>query len=284
MMGYPMAHLLVASGHTLTVMDLNADMAQRFVTEHTDANVGASLADFAYSDLVITMLPDSNAVEAVVLGDQGLTSVLQNGAAVIDMSSSEPLRSRNLAQQLQGRNLAYLDAPVSGGVKRAVEGTLTIMVGGTTEMLEKYRPVLEAMGKNITHVGPAGAGHAMKALNNYVSAAGLIATVEALHAGQEFGLDPAVMVSVMNNSTAKNNTTENKVNQFMLSGKFNSGFSLALMAKDLGIAIGLGQSLNSPMQVGESVLASWQQGNLMLGKGADHTEMYRFVENLKKSS
>lgn len=158
------------------------------------------------------------------------------------------------------------------------------MVGGTTEVLEKYRPVLEAMGKNITHVGPAGAGHAMKALNNYVSAAGLIATAEALHAGQEFGLDPAVMVSVMNNSTAKNNTTENKVNQFMLSGKFNSGFSLALMAKDLGIAIGLGQSLNSPMQVGESVLASWRQASEMLGKGADHTEMYRFVENLKKNS
>lgn len=100
MMGYPMAHLLVASGHTLTVMDLNADMAQRFVTEHTGAKVGASPADFVHSDVVITMLPDSNAVEAVVLGDQGLTSVLQNGAAIIDMSSSEPLRSRNLAQQL----------------------------------------------------------------------------------------------------------------------------------------------------------------------------------------
>jgi 3-hydroxyisobutyrate dehydrogenase len=285
MMGYPMAHLLAQAGHAMTVMDLNAAAASRFVDEHGAAKAAGALNDFAAADMVITMLPDSNAVEAVVLANDkpGLITILKRGGVVIDMSSSEPMRSRNLAQTLEKQGLDYLDAPVSGGVKRAVEGSLAIMVGGAASVLEKYRPILDVLGKSVTHVGAAGAGHAMKALNNYVSAAGLIATVEALHAGQAFGLDPATMVAVMNNSTGKNNTTENKVNQFMLSGKYDSGFSLALMVKDLGIAMGLGASMHAPMQVGEAVLSSWREANDTLGKGADHTEMYRFVKDKRRS-
>lgn len=280
MMGQPMAHLLAQAGHALTVMDLNATATARFAEEHAGARVAETLNDFESADVVITMLPDSNAVEAVVLGGDksGLVAVLRSGSAVIDMSSSEPVRSKQLAQTLAEMGFDYLDAPVSGGVKRAMDGSLAIMIGGSEKVLSKYRPVLETVGKNLTHVGPAGAGHAMKALNNYVSAAGLIATVEALQVGKAFGLDPEIMVGVMNSSTGKNNTTENKVNQFMLSGKYNSGFSLALMAKDLGIAMGLGQSVGSPMQVGDTVLAIWREGSQTLGKGADHTEMYRFVE------
>jgi 3-hydroxyisobutyrate dehydrogenase len=284
MMGQPMAHLLAQAGHALNVMDLNALATARFAEEHDGARVAETLNDFASADLVITMLPDSNAVEAVVLGSgkPGLVTILKRGAAVIDMSSSEPMRSKQLALTLGQQGLDYLDAPVSGGVKRAIDGSLAVMVGGNGTVLAKYRAVLETVGKNLTHVGAAGAGHAMKALNNYVSAAGLIAAVEALQAGKAFGLDPEVMVSVMNSSTGKNNTTENKVNQFMLSGKYNSGFSLALMAKDLGIAVGLGASVGRPMQVGDAVLATWREGNEALGKGADHTEMYRFVEQKRK--
>lgn len=284
MMGQPMAHLLAQAGHVLSVMDLNAAAATRFAEEHDGARVAGALADFASADIVITMLPDSNAVEEVVLGSSkpGLIAVLKPGAAVIDMSSSEPMRSKQLAQTLEQQGLAYLDAPVSGGVKRAIDGSLAIMIGGDDAVVAKYRPVLETVGKSLTHVGPAGAGHAMKALNNYVSGAALIATVEALQVGKAFGLDPEVMVDVMNSSTAKNNTTENKANQFMLSGKYNSGFSLALMAKDLGIAMGLGASVGTPMQVGDAVLASWRDGNETLGKGADHTEMYRFLEQKRQ--
>lgn len=280
MMGQPMAHLLAQGGHLLTVMDLNLEASARFANDHPGARAAQGLDDFASSELVITMLPDSNAVEAVVLGKEqpGLAAILRPGSAVIDMSSSEPVRSKELAQRLAEKGFEYLDAPVSGGVKRAIDGSLAIMVGGSEEVLAKYRPVLELLGKNLTYVGPAGAGHAMKALNNYVSAAGLIATVEALHAGKAFGLDPATMIGVMNSSTGKNNTTENKANQFMLSGKYNSGFSLALMAKDLGIAMGLGKSVGSPMVVGDTVLDIWREGNETLGKGADHTEMYRFIE------
>lgn len=279
-MGYPMAHLLSTAGHTVTVMDLNAQATTRFVAEHPDSKLADTLQDFADANIVITMLPNSDVVDSVVLGGDkpGLVMVLAKGAAVIDMSSSEPLRSKALAEKLTALGFDYLDAPVSGGVKRATDGSLAIMIGGPASLVEKYRPVLERLGKNLTHVGAAGAGHAMKALNNYVSAAGLAAVAEALRAGEAFGLDPAVMTAVMNASTGKNNTTENKVVPFMLSGKYNSGFSMELMVKDLGIAMKLGESMHSPMEVGQSVLASWRDANQLLGKGADHTEMYRYVE------
>jgi len=278
MMGYPMAHLLAQGGNALRVMDLSPAATSRFVSEHEGACTAATLQDFSDAQVLITMLPDSNAVESVVLGKdemQGLSGILRPGSVIIDMSSSEPVRSRQLAGHLAGLGFRYLDAPVSGGVKRAVAGTLAIIVGGDAQVLAEMEPVLKLLGK-CTHVGPAGAGHAMKALNNYVSAAGLVATVEALHAGQAFGLDPEVMVSVLNASTGKNNTTENKVSQFMLSGAYNSGFSLALMAKDLGIAMGLGKSVGQPMPLGEQVLQIWRDANAALGQSADHTEMYRY--------
>ena len=282
MMGYPMAHLLAMAGHTVAVMDLNSATVARFVSEHAGAIATADLKDLHDVDIAITMLPDSNAVDAIILGSngkQGLHDLLKKGATVVDMSSSEPMRSRELAKALAAKGLNYLDAPVSGGVKRANDGSLAVMVGGDAAVLEQCENILKTMGKNLTHVGPHGAGHAMKALNNYVSAAGLVATAEALHVGKAFGLDPDLMVSILNSSTGKNNTTENKAKQFMLSGAFNSGFSLSLMAKDLGISMGLGQAMNYPMPLGKEVLQIWRDADKSLGKGADHTEMYRFLDD-----
>ena len=239
-MGAPMAARLHAAGHPLMVHDQRAASAQGFADAHRGTALARTPADLATCDVVITMLPDSAAVEAVVLPSEpadGLIAVLRKGSLVIDMSSSAPLRTRALAARLAEAGLDFLDAPVSGGVKRALDGTLAIMVGGDAAVFESQRALLGCMGRTITHVGPAGAGHAMKALNNYVSAAGLVATVEALHAGRRFGLDPALMTDVLNGSTGRNNTTENKVKAFMLSGRYDSGFALALMAKDLGIAM-----------------------------------------------
>ncbi|HEY6355641.1 MAG TPA: NAD(P)-dependent oxidoreductase, partial [Burkholderiaceae bacterium] len=185
--------------------------------------------------------------------------------------------TRSLAARLADAGLDFLDAPVSGGVKRALDGSLAIMVGGDALVLESQRALLGCMGRTVTHVGPAGAGHAMKALNNYVSAAGLVATVEALHAGQRFGLDPAVMTDVLNGSTGRNNTTENKVKAFMLSGRYDSGFALALMAKDLGIATTLAAQVGRPMRLGDAVRAMWDEAAAALPAIADHTEMHRWL-------
>lgn len=275
MMGFPMAGRLVAARVNVLAYDVVADTRTRFAAEHAGGRVAADLQEFGDCDVVVTMLPNSEIVDEAVLK---LTKVLQRGALVVDMSSADPVRTRTLSDAVKAAGLTMIDAPVSGGVSRARAGTLAIMAGGDAVDVERARPLLAHLGSTLTHVGGIGAGHAMKALNNYVSAAGLIATAEALIAGQRFGIDPNVMVDVLNSSTGKNNTTENKAKQFMLSGAFNSGFSLALMAKDVGIAAVLAEAVDAAMPLGVHVNALCTQASSELGKGADHTEMYRFVE------
>jgi 3-hydroxyisobutyrate dehydrogenase len=200
-MGYRMATCLHRAGHDLTLFDAVPAQAYRFAAQHAGARVADSLEEFSAVDVIITMLPDSEAVDETVLGRQphkGLVDILPPGATLIDMTSSQSLRSRALARALDRRGLHFLDAPVSGGVNRAREGSLTIMVGGDQAQFREQRDLLQCMGKAIVHVGGPGAGHTMKALNNYVSAAGLVATVEALLVGQAFGLDPTVMTNALN--------------------------------------------------------------------------------------
>jgi 3-hydroxyisobutyrate dehydrogenase len=268
MMGAPMVQCLAARGFELYLDDADAARADTLATQ----TGGQRLQDgnAAALDVLITMLPNSAIVEHVLLGGgaHGWASRLASGAVVIDMSSSEPERSRRLA---------YLDAPVSGGVKKAKEGTLAILVGGRAEVLARCRPVLEAMGTSVLHIGSAGAGHAAKALNNYVSAAALAATVEALHIAQRFGIEPEVMTDVLNASTGRSNTSENKVKQFMLSGTYASGFALQLMNKDLKIARTLAQSVGYPMTLGVTCTALWDEAAQRSTPATDHTEMYRLL-------
>lgn len=279
-MGFPMASRLHAAGYAITVSDANPANTVRFVSSHYGALAANESDVFASCPAVILMLPDSDAVDAVVRGQDGqpgLASVLREGSTLVDMGSSQPLRTQALGETLDGLGIRFLDAPVSGGVKRAAQGSLAIMAGGEANVIDRVRPLLGHLGTTVTHVGPVGAGHAVKALNNYVSAAGLLATVEALHLGQHFGLDPTVITDVLNSSTGKNNTTEHKVKPFMLNGAFNSGFSLALMAKDLGIAMALGRDTGRPLQLGEEVLQMWRKASVDLGPTADHTEMFRWL-------
>lgn len=277
MMGTPMVQCLANGGFELFVAD--ADAAR---TEAIVAQTGAhrlSTENASTLDVLITMLPNSAIVECVLLGDgaEGVAARLPAGAVVIDMSSSEPERSRKLGAVLEERGFAYLDAPVSGGVKKAKDGTLAILVGGREDVFARCRPVLEAMGKSLLHIGAAGTGHAAKALNNYVSAAGLAAAVEALHVAERFGIAPAVMTDVLNASSGRSNTTENKVKQFMLSGTFASGFALQLMTKDLKIARALAQAVDYPMTLGETCVAMWDEAAQRSTPATDHTEMYRLL-------
>ncbi|BFG78983.1 NAD(P)-dependent oxidoreductase [Paraburkholderia terrae] len=278
MMGAPMVQCLVNAGFDLYIDDADSARADTLATQ---AGAQRLTRDNAASlEALITMLPNSAIVESVLLGGgaEGWASRLAKGAVVIDMSSSEPERSRKLGAVLDERGLAYLDAPVSGGVKKAKEGTLAILVGGRAEVLAQCMPVLEAMGKSILHIGGAGSGHAAKALNNYVSAAGLAATVEALLVAQRFGIEPDVMTDVLNASSGRSNTSENKVKQFMLSGTFASGFALQLMNKDLKIAHALAQSVGYPMTLGDTVTAVWGEAARRSTPATDHTEMYRLLD------
>jgi 3-hydroxyisobutyrate dehydrogenase len=280
-MGEPMVRQLALAGITPSVFDLNVEAATR-IAQDIGATAATSANDAARgADIVITMLPSSKEVDATVLGadgKSGVLSVLDKGAIVIDMSSSDPMRTRDLANVAAASGITFVDAPVSGAVRRARDGTLSIMFGGDAAVLERVRPVLAAMGKQIFHVGAAGAGHAMKALNNYVSAAGLVAAVEALHVGEKFGIDPAVMTQVLNASTGKNNTTEHKVAQFMLSGTYASGFFLGLMAKDVGIAVGLAEQLGVQADLGQVCAKQWREAAAKSERTTDHTEMYRILK------
>jgi 3-hydroxyisobutyrate dehydrogenase len=281
-MGRPMARRLVAAGYKLLLADAAAAHVDALAAE-TGAARADSLAQLGGAcDVVITMLPDGAIVRAVLCGGAGdsVLAGLRAGALVLDMSSSSPIGTRQLEPVLATRGVGLLDAPVSGGVKRAVDGTLAIMVGGDAGLLERARPVLAAMGRDIFHAGPLGAGHAMKALNNYVSAAGLVAAAEAVRMGTRFGLDPARMVDILNASTGRNNSTENKFKQFVLPRSFSSGFSLALMAKDLRTALEVAEATDTGAPLAARCVALWNDAAARLEPDADHTAIMRYLELL----
>lgn len=283
-MGNPMAGNLIKAGWHVSVYDVDPAKMTRFVAAH-GGRTASSLTELGRnSDVVITMLPDGHIVRRVALGtaptDDFLAKRMAKGSAIIDMSSSAPVGTRELAEDLREHQISLIDAPVSGGVKGAVAATLAIMIGGEKAVADRFDDMLAAMGKRF-YVGAIGSGHAAKVLNNYVSAAGLAAAAEAVRVGASFGIDPQVLVNVINASTGRNNSTENKFSQFILNGKFNSGFALGLMAKDLTLAMEVAEALDVPAELGHATLELWKKAEKAVGGAADHTEIARYVNEQK---
>ena len=279
-MGWPMAHLL-APHFELTVLDARTDVAVKFAAEHgvTATTSLASLA--AASDAVITMLPTGDDVRAVALGGEdsgGLVAGMAAGSVLIDMSSSAPLGTRQLAQDLEPHGIALVDAPVSGGVAGARGGTLAVMVGGDQAQIERCRPVLEHLGKAIYEMGGSGTGHAMKALNNYCSAAALSSACEALIVGDRMGLEPATMVAVLNASSGRSAATEGKIAEEILGRDFSAGFTVGLMAKDVGIAGGLAEGLGLEAPILARTRDLWRDAAEQLGGASGVTEIVKLWE------
>jgi 3-hydroxyisobutyrate dehydrogenase len=278
-MGYPMAGRLADAGHHLIVADRDQDLVKRFVTDHDAATPArADSRGWKDADIIITMLPNSAIVEQVLLAD-GTADLAALNTLFIDMSSSEPLRSRTLASTLESKGLRFLDAPVSGGVRGAQAGQLAIMVGGRWQDLDQAKELFDVLGKSVIHVGDAGTGHAAKALNNLVSAASVVATVEALRIGEAFGISPGTMTDVLNASSGRSNTSENKVQQFMLSGTFGSGFPIGLMTKDIRIATALAASLGVDSPFSGDCQQLWEATIDAGFAGEDHTRMYEILGN-----
>jgi 3-hydroxyisobutyrate dehydrogenase len=274
-MGTPMSRRLVESGHAVIGYDMADEARQRLVTF---GGVAAhDLTEVAEAvDVLILMLPNSEIV-AEVLSNPTLVDHMRPGTLVIDMSSSEPLRTQALAGGLEKRGFKMIDAPVSGGVAGAEAGKLTVMVGGEAADLADARPYLEQFGR-VVHAGPIGSGHAVKALNNLLSATHLWITGEAIVAGERLGIDPEVMLSIFNISSGRSGSTENKWPNFVLPGTFNSGFGLRLMVKDLGIAIQLAAQVGAPSVLGARALELWRRAAADLPADADHTEIARWLE------
>jgi 3-hydroxyisobutyrate dehydrogenase len=267
-MGRPMALRLAVEGHEVIAYDAAPGAAAGL----EGVSEGA-LADVAACPAIITMLPNGGIVRSVA---NQIAPMMAEGSVLIDMSSSYPFETLDLRKALPDA-IRLIDAPVSGGVWRAEIGTLTIIAGGDAANLDLVTPMLEAMGK-VTRTGALGSGHAMKLLNNYLSAAGLAAACEAVTVGKAFGLDPDVMADVFNGSTGKNNATEVKLKQHVNSEAYGTGFSMGLMAKDLALGARLTGDLGLEADGLMAMKDLFAKGVEAFGGDADHTEIAKLLK------
>lgn len=273
-MGWPMAANLVKAGHLVTVHDADAHRAAQFCTEF-GASLAASLQDIARQDFVITMLPTGQIVEEVLTSAEGgaFLQHVKAGTIVVDMSSSEPAGTRALAKLLADHKVILLDAPVSGAVQRARLGTLTIMIGGdNSEAIDCAKPMLAAMGERLFDTGGSGSGHAVKALNNFIAATAYTATAEAVLIARRFGLDPRILIDIVNVSTGRSFISDIVMKEHVLDEKFATGFAMGLLAKDVKIAAELGETVKLDAPLSRLIRDRWALARDRLGYGADHTE------------
>jgi len=270
MMGRPMVVNLVSKGVAVTSLDA-AGVAVPGATAVPDA---AALAGAA--QLIILMLPDSRIVASVM---EGLLPALRPGSLVVDMGSSEPGETRRWAAALKAKGCGMLDAPVSGSVPKASAGTLAIMVGGEDADYARAEPILAKMGEKLIRTGAIGSAHAMKALNNYVYAAGLLAVSEAAQMAEAQGLDLGIFAAVLNASSGRNIASETKLAQEMTSGRYAGGFQLGLMRKDLETAGGIAAQTGVPAEMLQLCRETWTEAMAEFGPKADNTEIHRFIKN-----
>jgi 3-hydroxyisobutyrate dehydrogenase len=276
-MGAPMSRCLVEAG--VSVVGFDPDPAARRSLEDAGGKTAeTAAAAIAGATVVVLMLPSSAVVEAV-LADDAVRAALAPGSVVVDMSSSDPVSTRELAKNLAASKVALVDAPVSGGVPRAKDGTLTIMTGGDPADLERVAPLLTALG-TARRAGEVGAGHALKAINNLLSAVHLLATAEGVEAGRRFGLDPEVMISLINTSSGRSGSSENKFPNYVFPETYDSGFTVGLMLKDIRIAASLAGEVGAPVTLGGKAVELWAQAEAALGGQADHTEIARWVRDI----
>ncbi len=272
-----MCRQLLNAGYTVFVYDVDSEALGRF--DDTLAQTVSSLPEIATeTEVLFLSLPNSEIVEKAILGEEGLIGYLSSGQTLIDLSSSKPLRTQALAEKLSTMGVRMLDAPVSGGILRARDGTLAVMVGGEEEVYKEHRKLLECFGEKIFYMGGHGAGHLTKSLNNLLSATTLASASEAVLLGIEGGLDPKTFIDVVNVSTGRSNSTESKFPNYILNRAFDAGFSTELYNKDVSTALETAAEYGFPMPVGSVVGNIWKDA-VEKGYGPkDHTEIYAFLE------
>ena len=279
-MGAPMATHLARAGHAMTLHDADASVARGIAqTLGSPARAADTPAEVGErSDIVVTMLPNGEVVREVALGAQGLVRGLKPGALLLDTSSAEPWLTQGTAKALAERGVAMVDAPVSGAQWGAQAAELVFMAGGDAEHVERVRPLLGSMGRAVFHLGPVGSGHAMKCINNLITAMTFIATAEGLVIGKRYGLDPAVMNEVLNESTGMSWITQHHIRQRIISRSFDDPFKLELMLKDIGIAIELAREAQLSLPVSALGQQLWRAAAHAAGQGASVSEVVRWVE------
>ncbi len=276
--GQPMASHLAREPFELVVWNRTASKAEEFARNHK-AKVSATPAE-AVRDaaVVITCLPSSAEVEAVLHGENGILDAMRKGSVLIDCTSGDPPTSRSIAAELGGRGVEFIDAPVSGGTSAAKAGTLTVMWGGESTVFERVRPVIEAFGKKIVHAGPVGSGDALKAVNNALLAVHILSAAEGLAILVKAGVDPKVALEVINSSSGRSNSSENLIPQRVLTRAFPRTFRLALLEKDIAIAAVMAEDLHAKTPVISLTAERFHEAREKLGESADHVEAVKIVE------
>lgn len=276
--GAPMAAHLARDPFDLVVWNRTASKAEDFAREHKARAAATPAEAVSGADVVITCLPSSIEVEAVLHGDNGMLDALRKGAVLVDCTSGDPPTSRSIAAELGGRGVEFIDAPVSGGTAAAKAGTLTVMWGGEALVFERVRPAIEAFGKKIVHAGPVGAGDALKAVNNALLAVHILSAAEGLAVLVKAGVDPKVALDVINASSGRSNSSENLIPQRVLTRAFPRTFRLALLEKDIGIAALLARDLDVRAPVIALAAERFHQAREKLGEEADHVEAVKMIE------
>ncbi len=283
-MGSPMAGHLAKAGYALAVHDIDRSKAEALAAEHPGivvADTPRAIGEFA--DIVITMLPSGSCVREVVLGSSGVIPGLQDGGLLLDTSSSEPWITIETAKVLAKEGIDMVDAPVSGAQVGARSAQLVFMVGGAENSVARVAPLLEVMGKKMFHLDPTGSGHAMKCINNLITAATFMATTEGLVIGKQFGLNPAVMIDVLNMSTGMSWICQTQFKQRIFNRAFDDPFRLELMVKDIGIAMGLANSKGLPAPISALTHDLWLAAERHSEKGCSLSDMVRWVEQMAKT-
>ena len=271
-MGRPMASNIAKRGHEVFLFDAN-EAASASVAKEIGAAVLASLSEISVAEVIVTMLPDGKVVREVALGENGFAAAAKPGTIVIDMSSSQPLITRDTGAALALKKITLIDAPVSGGVAKAVSGTLTIMIGGDdTAAIERIKPLLACMGSTFFEVGMLGSGHAAKALNNVVAAGNYAVLADALLVGERYGIDREMLVDIMSVSTGQSFISTIVMKQFVIPETFNTGFAVGLLSKDANIAAELSQGLGCKSPHIELTNQRWAEARDALGGSADNSK------------
>lgn len=276
--GRPMAARVAASHPSLVVWNRTAERAESFAREAGVRAVGSPAAAAREADVVITCLPTSRDVESLLDGDDGLLDAMSEGSVLVDCTSGDPATSRRIAGRLAERGIAFLDAPVSGGTAGAEAGTLTVMVGGDSAVLERVTPVLQSFGRKIVHCGEIGAGDALKAVNNALLAIHVWTTAEGLAILARAGVDPKIALDVINTSSGRSNTSMNLFPERVLTRAFPRTFRLALLDKDIGIAAQVARDHKVPVPVMQLTADLFTLARGELGEVADHVEAVKVVE------
>jgi 3-hydroxyisobutyrate dehydrogenase len=275
--GRPMAGHL-ASRFELRVWSRTSTKVEDFVQHHPASHAAATAADAAdQASVLVTCLPTSREVEAVLF-ESGALDTLASGALVIDCTSGDPATSRSLASRLRERAIGFVDAPVSGGVPGAQAGRLTTMLGGSEEDVARARPVLEAFAATIVHCGSVGAGHAVKAANQALLAVHIWSAGEVLAALVKSGVAPALALEVINASSGRSNASQNLIPDRVLTREFPRTFRLALLDKDVRIALDLARESGVAAPFTELAARLFAAARAELGEEADHVEAVRVIE------